>query len=473
MTLRIFANKGHNWRTGLVFLLVGSIILAACASATEAPTDPPQAEESEIEETITEEPTETEPEPSLSCEPVTVLIPEEPWFTAMEKLTEVYEEETGNVVNLSVTPFQGMVQKSINSIQAPESEFDVIVLNEALYPMFYASQWVIPFNDIDPDFELDPKIISYENAARWDPELGISTEDGAIYGIPINGNVQLFFYRTDLYEENGLSAPETWSDVEEAAKILQDPPNLYGYASRTNPPNISTQAFIKGYGGSLLDYDVESGNWVIGVNEDVAVEAIEEWLRLAETYGPPNYQSISQAEMMTLMASGKLAQGVMISSVAEDLDNPDISIVSGNVGATVPPGPTADQKAAITGIWMLIIPHNTVAENQACALAFVDWATSKESQLIFAQAGGTPIREDVYEELKDDPQIGWWLSAILDTVPYMKSLPRTPLIQAVLTPYITLLSQMVVGDFTPEEALNLIAETINTAFQDANIPVQP
>jgi len=65
------------------------------------------------------------------------------------------------------------------------------------------------------------------------------------------------------------------------------------------------------------------------------------------------------------------------------------------------------------------------------------------------------------------------LSAILDTVPYMKSLPRTPLIQAVLTPYITLLSQMVVGDFTPEEALNLIAETINTAFQDANIPVQP
>ena len=460
------------WRTGFALVTAGTLMLAACGPADEVATEAPPVDETESVEVVTEE-VEVEQEAFPSYDPVTVLIPEEPWFSAMKKLADVYEDETGNVVNLSVTPFQGMVQKSINSIQAPESEFDIIVLNEALYPMFYASQWVVPFNDIDPDFELDPEIISYENAARWDPELGVSTGDGAIYGIPINGNVQLLFYRADLFEEHGIPAPETWADVEEAATILHDPPNIYGFASRTNPPNISTQAFIKGYGGSLLDYEMDSGNWVIRVNEDVAVEAIEEWLRLTETFGPPNYQSISQAEMMTLMASGKLAQGVMISSVAEDLDNPDISIVSGDVAATVAPGPTADQKAAITGIWMLIIPHNTIDENQPGALAFIDWATAKEAQLIFAQEGGTPIREDVYEELKDDPQLGWWMTAILDTIPYMYSLPRTPHIMAVLTPYISTLSQMVVGEFTPEEALNQIAETMYISLSEANVPLQP
>ena len=270
----------RSWRIGLVLVAALALILAACTSAEEVATEAPVVEATESEVVPTEE-IEPEQEVFPSFDPITVLIPEEPWFSAMAKLAELYEEETGNVVNLSVTPFQGMIQKSVNSIQAPESEFDIIVLNEALYPMFYASQWVVPFNDINPDFELDPEIISYENAARWDPELGISTADGAVYGIPINGNVQLFFYRADLYEENGLSAPETWADVEEAAAILADPPNIYGYASRTNPPNISTQAFIKGYGGSLLDYDIESGTWVISVNEDVAVTAIEEWLRLA------------------------------------------------------------------------------------------------------------------------------------------------------------------------------------------------
>jgi multiple sugar transport system substrate-binding protein len=459
----------------LLLLVLGALVITACSPVEEVTLDTPEEEQPQDQEpTIQETEAETSEEPSFpSYDPINMLIPEQPWLTAMQELVKQYQEETGNVVNINVTPFQGMVQKSVNSVQAPEGEFDIIVLNEALATMFYASQWAIPFHEIDPDYKLDPEIISYDNASRWDPELGVATPDGAIYSAPINGNVQLFFYRADLYEENELEIPETWQDVESAAETLAATPNIYGYAALSNPPNISTMVFIKGYGGNLLDYDYDSGIWAVTVNDDAAVMGIREWLRLASTYGPPNWQSLSQAEMMSLMASGKLAQGVMISSVAEDINNPEKSIVSGNVAATVVPRPVDGKHAAITGIWLLIIPHNTVEANQPAALAFIDWATTKEAQMTFAHAGGTPVRTDVYEELQDDPELGWWMSAIYDTIPYMHTLPKTPHIESVLNPYINSLSQMIAGDLTVEEALDQAAQLIYDSLTNVGLKVAP
>jgi|GEM_PF-429154 len=492
MMIQISKKARHGFLWTICLLTIFSVVLTACApTETAQPEEPPTTaieepavEEPAVEEPIVEEPAseeeselppaeEIEEEGTPQFEPISILIPENPWVPALQTLTKMYEEETGNVVNVNLTPFQGMIQKSVNAVQAPESEFDIIALNEALLPMFYASQWAIPLSNIDPEFELDPEIISYENAARWDPELGISTPDSLVYGIPINGNVQLFFYRADLYEEHGLSAPETWADVEEAAEILADPPDIYGYALRTNPPNISTQVFIKAYGGSLLDYDLDSGQWIIGVNDERSVEAIEYSLKLAEAFGPPNWQSIGQAEMMTLMASGKLAQGIMISSVAEAIDDPNMSLVAGDVAATVVPRPVDGDHAAMTGIWMLIIPHNTIEAHQPAALAFIEWATSREAQLAFAQAGGTPVRADVYEELQDDPDYGWWMSAILDTIPYMYTLPRTPYIESVLNPFINNMGLAIVGDLTPQEALDQTALTMFEALTDIGLNVKP
>ena len=155
--------------------------------------------------------------------PITILINESPWFAGFEALVNKYMEDTGNEVVLNVTPFNGMLEKSRNAVQAEQSEFDILNLNEQWYVQFYEGGLVTPIKEIDPDFELDPNVIEYDYATRWDPEIGYSGPNGEIYGLPINGNIQLFFYRTDLFEEAGLEPPETWAEVEAAAQGVQRP----------------------------------------------------------------------------------------------------------------------------------------------------------------------------------------------------------------------------------------------------------
>ena len=238
----------------LSLLIAFSFILAACAPAatteppalTQAPTEAPPTEEVVVP-TETTAPVVTEAPKPLPA--VTILINESPWLAGFEALVKKYVDETGNPVNLNRTPFNGMLEKSRNAVQASESEFDILTLNEQWYMQFYADGLVTPIKEIDPNFQSDPQIIEYEYATRWDSTLGYSSKNGEIYGLPINGNIMLFFYRKDLFEEKGLAAPQTWADVEAAAKAFKST-NMSGYVIHATH-NIIMRSPL-GEGGSQI-----------------------------------------------------------------------------------------------------------------------------------------------------------------------------------------------------------------------------
>lgn len=121
----------------LSLLAIVSFILAACSSPsiTESPSEGLDTETTEdFMETTGRSPQneeETAPLPAIS-----ILINDSPWFAGFEALVNKYVEETGNEVNLIVTPFAGMLEKSRNAVQARESEFDIINLNEQWYMQF-------------------------------------------------------------------------------------------------------------------------------------------------------------------------------------------------------------------------------------------------------------------------------------------------------------------------------------------------
>ncbi|MEZ5934968.1 MAG: extracellular solute-binding protein [Alphaproteobacteria bacterium] len=48
------------------------------------------------------------------------------------------------------------------------------------------------------------------------------TVDDIIYGFPDDGDVFLFYYRKDIFEENGLSVPTTWEEFAEIGQQLTD-----------------------------------------------------------------------------------------------------------------------------------------------------------------------------------------------------------------------------------------------------------
>lgn len=402
---------------------------------------------------------------------ITILINQSPWLAGFEALVEAYVAETGNQVELNVTPFPGMLQRSRNAVTAGESEFDLINLNEQWYSLFYAGGLVTPILDIDPDFTLDPEVIEYAYATRWDPEVGYSTEDGALYGLPINGNIQLLFYRADLFKEAGLSAPTTWDEVEAAAQALHNPPSRVGLVTRTAPTDWEFQSYLRGYGASVIELD-DDGRWRVGIADDAAVEALERYIQLNRDYGPANFASVSQAEALSLMQSGRAAMAHVVGAAAPNFENPEQSSVLGLVQATIVPGPTADDRATMSGIWVMGIPQNLPDARKQAALEFMRWALTFDAQLLYAEAGAIPVRQDVYETLGQ--QEGFrWMQAMAESTPYIQAQPRVAEAPQIISAFADQVAAALLGQVSAEQALRAAAEEIHRIMVAGGYDVAP
>ena len=405
-------------------------------------------------------------------ETITIQINESPWFAGFEALVKKYVKDTGNDVKLNVMPFNGMLEKSRNAVQSDESEFDILNLNEQWYMQFYAGGLVTPIKDIKSDFEIDPNVIEYDSATRWDEAVRYSSPNGEIYGLPINGNIQLFFYRKDLFDAQGIEVPTTWDEVAQAAEVFNNPPQMFGFTLRTKPPNWQFQAYLESYGTSVLNLS-EDGVWSIGLGpNEAALAALNEWLYLGRTYGPPNIADLGQAENIALMQSGRLAMAHMVGAAAPNFDNPDQSVVVGKMGSSVVPGGPKG-RATMSGIWVMSIPHNLPDVRKSSALAFLEWALTKDAQLYYAQAGAIPVRQDVYEEMGNDPKLGWWMQGMADSTPYIKAQPRlneTPQIVDVIDRRV---SQALINELTPEEALTESAKELEAILKEGGYKYEP
>ena len=405
-----------------------------------------------------------------SHSPITILINDSPWFPGFAAMVELYTETTGNQINLDVTPFPGMLDKTRNATQADESEYDAVAITEQNIPFFYNSGLLKPILDIDSDYVLDDNIISYGHAARWDADIGINGPNGTLLGIPINGNIQLYYYRRDLFEEAGIEPPKTFDEMEAIAEQLGNPPRMFGNANRANPIWWEFGAYVDSHGAEYVRLE-DDGTWSVGFDRPEGLEAVQRWLRLGRTWGPQNFADLGQGDLLALMASGRLAQVHMVGAAAPNYDDPEQSIVGGKMGATVVPGVTAETRSPRTGMWVMSHPDNLPTERAAAGLEFVKWLTTKDNQVAYAKAGAIPVRQDTYEELAADDLVGWWTSAFAESTPFLKPetrLPETPLIRDSVS---TRMAQAYVDEISAEEAVELMAAEIRTVMEDAGYDV--
>ena len=401
-----------------------------------------------------------------------VAINNAPWLPGFEAIAKQYEEDTGITIELRVFPMDQLTERTRSATTASLSEFDVITMNTAGSAQFYAGGLVMPFAEIDPDFDLDPQIIEYAYATRWDEAAGGNAPDAPVYGIPINGNIQIFYYRCDLYEEAGLPAPETWQDVIAAADAIAGPrADLHGYAVRgqrgAGGSSVSWDFYpvLVGHGGRIFADDPH--DWTVSLNSPEALEALELYVRLAKDYSPPNVASIGQADQIALLQAGRLLQTVVVAGAFANVDDPNASEVVGNICYTVVPRPVDGVHATATGELLQGIPRNIPAERQQAALEFLEYVVSYENQIAFARAGGVPIRSDVYEsELADSPEFRYF-GAMQASEPHQVSLPRIPESVQVGEVLERRLNEAVAGLLSPAEALELSAREIHQIMEDA------
>lgn len=128
-----------------------------------------------------------------------------------QKFSEQNPGVTVKVVNVGWGEAYSMFQRQVAVGQAP----DLVMLTGQWANEYQKLDAFAPVNDYVSQGTLDQFLDSGFDAVRG--------EDGKVYGVPWDGSIWSFFYRTDLFEQAGLdpkNPPKTWDELLSYAKKL-------------------------------------------------------------------------------------------------------------------------------------------------------------------------------------------------------------------------------------------------------------
>ena len=199
----------------------------------------------------------------------------------------------------------------------------------------------------------------------------VRTEDGTAWnGVPISAWLQGVWYKKDVLESAGLSEPQNWQQLLEAAQKLSDPAQKkYGIALPTAESVMTEQAFSQF--ALSNNANVFDANGSITLNTPEMEQALEMYRQLAETTmpGSNNVMEIKDA-FMNGAAPMAIYSTYILPAVFKE-GNP------ANLGFMVP----TEQSAAVFGtITSLTISNGQAADETAAAEKFVTFMHKAENE---------------------------------------------------------------------------------------------
>jgi multiple sugar transport system substrate-binding protein len=394
-----------------------------------------------------------------------------PWLDAYKRVAAGYERESGVKITLREFPYAGLRSAMVNAIRAGNNSFDLFHLDEPWTGEFFANGWVAPFADVDPSFSLDPQIVGYDSLPYWDATAKTAAAGGKIMSLPIQGNMAVFMYRTDLYRELGLSVPKTFEEaLANGQKARQSGTAKYGYvanAAATQGGTSITYDFMPllyAYGGDWFD-----DGWKPAVNSPGAVRAMNMFRQLLGL-GPPNPDTVGQADVIAAMQSGQALQVHTVAAAAHQMNDAEKSNVVGKVGFAQMPAGDAGRPAPASGVWSLTVPKGNPKPRQQAALKFITWMLSKQSQLAFTKAGGIPTRKDTYAAADLPAQARGYLKAVADSLPNIRHHVRYTFSAQMVAATEPALSSIAAGKTPVDKGLDDLADRLAGIARAAGYP---
>ena len=400
--------------------------------------------------------------------PITILINASPWYPGFQSAVDLYTKQTGNIVKLDVTPYNGVLEKARNAVRGATSPYDLLNIDGFWTIEFYEGGFLKPIKEVDPTFELPKEILACGNNHYWNAAKRWRTPDGGVLmGVPPNCNVHIIGYRKDLYDAAGLPTPKSYADLKDACSKIQKPPQLYGFVTRGERGNgirYDFMPFMHGHGADIVK-DPLNGDFTVTVNAPEMLAALNQFIDLHKSCGPANHASVGQADVIQLMSSGKAVAVQVVIAAWSNFEDKNKSTVVGKVAAAaVPSAASGKPGVASIGNWDLTVPKNISPEQQKAGLAFLKWFVTPQAQRAYAEAGGIPVRRDtLISDLASKPQYNWM-------APYLQSVETaaSPLgyaegaaVEQVLG---LRLNQALIGEMSAGKALNIAASEIEALF---------
>lgn len=396
--------------------------------------------------------------------PISIVINQSPWLASFQATVERYQSETGNVVNLDVNPFDGLLEKQRNSVRTAQGEYDILILNSGWFAEMYFGGFLTAISDVDPGFQLDPDLFTLGDTIYFDPDKKTMTPAGKLMTLPIQPNIPLLYYRGDLYAEKGLAAPATFDDLLANAKALHNPPERFGIVQRgaraANAVSYDFYPYLFGMGGALFK-DQASGDYSVIIDNEQGKAALDYYITLAKEAGHPQTASQDQAQVIQAMVTGKSAHASLVVAAWSQMDDPAKSAVVDKVEFAPTPHAPGLMPGPALGHWLGGIAHNVPDDRKRAAVEFFRWFQTKDAQMTNLESGGIPLNASVYADESLTSQRKYrWMPAISAALPHAinaYAFPEAPEVVAILE---VGLNRAIAGEIAVNDALASMASDV-------------
>jgi sorbitol/mannitol transport system substrate-binding protein len=296
----------------------------------------------------------------------------------MQKLSQKWEQATGNKINWVILEENVLRQKVTTDIATKGGQYDVITIGAYETPIWGKKGWLTSLDDFK----------DYDYADLLAPVKAGLSVDGKLYAVPFYAESSFTMYRKDLFEKAGLTMPEhpTYEQIKQFADKLTDKASgVYGICLRGKPGWGENMAYlgtlVNTYGGRWFDMQ-----WRPQLTSQPWETAINYYIDIMKADGPPGASANGFNENQALFAGGKCAMWIDATSAAGRISNPKSSEVADKVGFAVAPTAVVPNGSAWAWSWALAIPTST--KKEAAAKDFVRWATSKDYVKLVGETEG-------------------------------------------------------------------------------------
>ncbi len=385
-----------------------------------------------------------EEKPFADVELRVAMIDEEREWAFRDLLPE-FEEMTGIKVTIDTYGFEDLYNKTLTASAAHTAEYDVYqfhfpdmaLFDERGY-MLDITDWVmrdaeeIELDDIHPS--LQDSHMKYK---------------GRYYGVPTHVGSMTFYYRKDIFEEQGYEVPTTWDAVLEIAKDVDEKygPDIRGFVfmGRADIQGAATFInFLGAYGGDF--YDPETFRPTMDTPEALQAMTTLNELVSYSVEGSPSY---GFDEAHVAFQQGRAAMLPFWDSGDGFFSDPEQSDILDLWAVAPMPG-----GRATNGGWSVQISADS--PNPEAAWEFLKWIVSPEMEHRLV-----PLKPSCRSSILTDPQYSMYPSYqgfynVLEgnPFPFPKITPNWQMLQLVGQAE----NQVVTGQTTPEEALAWLQE---------------
>jgi len=362
-------------------------------------------------------------------------------------MTDAFTKANPDItVNIEFVPYEGLHDKTVLA-QGSGGGYDV-VLFDVIWPAEYATNNVL----VDVSDRITPEMKDGVLPGAW-----TTVEyEGKRYGLPWILDTKYLFYNKEILEKAGIkNPPKTWDELAEQAKIIKekgilDTPISWSW-SQAEAVICDYTTLVSAYKGDFL----KDGKPAF--QTDGGLDALN---YMVESYKSgltnPNSKEFLEEDVRRVFQNGEAAFALNWTYMYNMANDPKESKVAGKIG--VVPAPGVDGKSEVSAVnGSMGLGITTTSQHQDEAWKYIEYMTSQATQNAYAKLS-LPIWTSSY----DDPAVSAgqedMIAAAKLALGAMYPRPTTPKYQELSTALQSAIQEALLGQSTPEDALNTAAE---------------